>query len=1400
MALDRDTGKAVVLEQRALLNWAAVADDVRSMVENDAVSTPVAQGDPAIISLECRDPGTRATVMLAKGLLVVRHSDGFCNTFPLIAPYGHSLEQRPIPWAKAAYLQELRKPVSGFWGVFGSYWGVRVRFQYSEAPLPASTEWAQQNDPLFGDRGRGVVLAPPQPLPFIFRRGPRWCYSVARRQRLLAVLLSQHTRAGSISPLRAISEAGLLRMILHAACPDLFPSPARTTGGGGATLSDTNGDGGTTADGAGGRDCSEEIVAGGDSGEGVNNGCIADEEEPSSVSALTSSRPSDVIQNPLVNASSEVESATPGTPRTVHAIGEYPWKVLFAQVSEFCRGQGLEESSAVATQLSDLSENITSGQVNAVLTWIKNRITSADFAAQFPIVKLLEIQVGLPDVLAVFRADAWPEPTAADPFFDWALCYIAAASGCRFWDKKGIHLAGGIIPETNTYTHNPCSVKQYIVVGGDVLRAFQNSDRVEQLGDDRIALNVLPLPCDLIFTNVGALGWVAISIDSSKKVLAFTPGIGNPPSTAYEKFKKQLKHVLGSHITGNIIHKKLIPTVASSVASDSSLEAGYAATYGAYSLNLARTASAVFGGLRAPISPCNGVAGVRAWILGRMISLSKAAVSPAAGNREPDVTGGGGGGGGEGGGEGGGGGGADSGRSEPGEVLTDKAADKNRGVAGSGPSGHDSGASSNGSGPGSDGRQNGKSHQSTLFPDDETTEDEDSDDKPSHGPATKPTHEVPETESDSDEDVDMSSADHTLIKAGDSGEADAHAKVMAEIRAACDSQNIPGTVAQGVDKILEVYQQNGCRVVRMLSLDSKKILVLAAYHGNTYSVLSPQGPLLPQGQFAIMISALWRTKSRVKNDPAFRHAAHVLQISTRTKHLTTDYVAAPQPIRLFKHGACMGLISRDRPLKKGSLVLGFTSIPYAEKGLWDHIRTQTTSADKEILSDSVRQTVRKLEFGIRVLNQKGLAVGPVAIDSAQITNESGGRIIFPDLSQAAVFPETENQYSRQAQEATNYMLRSNSSCSWERVNPTDSHVEFSATFLSDASVFDVLRNERQSGGGLALASSDNLIPEEASRGKGIKTHKGLKKMDAFQKDQQSVARNLACVLRFPASPPTNIERESFLKEVSTILKSRKRVQDDAAVRRTVELLAGGCSGPGQRILDRHWNHCAYWFLRSMGKHVLANDPEAQERFLADQAEEHLFLTAYIPQTSLSSLISGDGLRVEGSVFTLPQGWTLLEKSDRCSFLDQRLPAVVVKLESEAKGTGLFAGQRVGKKELVCVYIGDYVSDPGARPSSRMVVKHTSYANGSEWAYCYGIEDLSRCLSLSALGPSVNAPSSGEATNCSLGRNEWAILKDQMGTKMLAYPVTSDCEIANGEPFLWAYNPQAASGRNFTTLA
>jgi hypothetical protein len=169
-----------------------------------------------------------------------------------------------------------------------------------------------------------------------------------------------------------------------------------------------------------------------------------------------------------------------------------------------------------------------------------------------------------------------------------------------------------------------------------------------------------------------------------------------------------------------------------------------------------------------------------------------------------------------------------------------------------------------------------------------------------------------------------------------------------------------------------------------------------------------------------------------------------------------------------------------------------------------------------------------LQFAIRVLQDKGLALGAGAIESAQITDD---RIIsFPDLSQAAVFPVTDNQYSAKAQEATPYLGRSNTSCGWEQHNPTGS--TFTATFLCDSSVMEVLRSERQSGGGLALANSDELVLEYAPGGRGKKTSKGIKKEDAFQRDQLSIARKLACALRFPVSAPTTEEISSLTKAAS----------------------------------------------------------------------------------------------------------------------------------------------------------------------------------------------------------------------------------------------------------------------------
>jgi hypothetical protein len=264
------------------------------------------------------------------------------------------------------------------------------------------------------------------------------------------------------------------------------------------------------------------------------------------------------------------------------------------------------------------------------------------------------------------------------------------------------------------------------------------------------------------------------------------------------------------------------------------------------------------------------------------------------------------------------------------------------------------------------------------------------------------------------------------------------------------------------------------------------------------------------------------------------------------------------------------------------------------------------------------------------------------------------------------------------------------------------------------------------------------------------------------------------------------------------MRSNKRKQAwQGLIRRMVDLLAIETSGQVQCILDRHWRHCADWLLKSL--RGSAGGAAAKEYFLARDAEAHLFLTAYIPHPSLASQISGDGVRVEGSLFTVPRGWTLEKKSSRCSFLDKTLPAVVVKLESEEKGNGLFAGQEIGPKELVCVYIGEHVKDKGTRPLSRMVVHQTSSAGSEGWAYCYGMEDLSRCIAICAVGPCANAPSRGEATNCSLDRNQWALFKDEKGIRMLAFPIASNRTLANGEAVLWAYDPEAASGRNFATV-
>ncbi len=101
----------------------------------------------------------------------------------------------------------------GFWGACGEFWGVRVEFRDDRDPLPFTQLYLTE-----------IVRL------FIFRRLPLGCRLVAWRQRLLAVLLSQHPRVGASSQLRAVFNGDILMAILDDACPD--PSlPTRTTGG-----------------------------------------------------------------------------------------------------------------------------------------------------------------------------------------------------------------------------------------------------------------------------------------------------------------------------------------------------------------------------------------------------------------------------------------------------------------------------------------------------------------------------------------------------------------------------------------------------------------------------------------------------------------------------------------------------------------------------------------------------------------------------------------------------------------------------------------------------------------------------------------------------------------------------------------------------------------------------------------------------------------------------------------------------------------------------------------------------------------------------------------------------------------------------------------------------------------
>jgi hypothetical protein len=198
-------------------------------------------------------------------------------------------------------------------------------------------------------------------------------------------------------------------------------------------------------------------------------------------------------------------------------------------------------------------------------------------------------------------------------------------------------------------------------------------------------------------------------------------------------------------------------------------------------------------------------------------------------------------------------------------------------------------------------------------------------------------------------------------------------------------------------------------------------------------------------------------------------------------------------------------------------------------------------------------------------------------------------------------------------------------------------------------------------------------------------------------------------------------------------------------------------------------------------------------------QDHLFLTAFIPTASMEEKIMKAGLRVEDTNISFPADWQVKPAKGKVGTCDplqgQLLPAAVVKHESDLKGVGIFAGRNVGANELVLIYIGELENDSEIRPVSRMVVKQTFGGSGT---YCFGIEDLTKCLEIGpALGQYANAPSPDESPNCKLERSKSVTYTNKKtGKEIIIFPISSTHEIAEGTPYLWPYPPSSGHGKSF----
>ena len=207
---------------------------------------------------------------------------------------------------------------------------------------------------------------------------------------------------------------------------------------------------------------------------------------------------------------------------------------------------------------------------------------------------------------AVWSANIDGAPSA--PVVQWALRRLAQASGCRFWDRQGIHYINDGTADSRLVRADsqPNAKKQFILVSFETLNSFRTRTRDTELERQ---LSAVQTPFDLIFTFAGPPSniserWVAVTVGHDKRVVVrhADQGAGINGSLFITKLNTVLKG--SGKKAGNCSFFPLKSASESPANSD-------------LAFNLSRTATILFGGIGSAGQTPTNVSAVKLWLFSK---------------------------------------------------------------------------------------------------------------------------------------------------------------------------------------------------------------------------------------------------------------------------------------------------------------------------------------------------------------------------------------------------------------------------------------------------------------------------------------------------------------------------------------------------------------------------------------------------------------------------------------------------------------------------------------------------------------------------------------------------------------------------------------------------------------